>query len=248
MPNDTIRPPRPLPRLDALVRCQTHALGGVEIRIAELHLAMTSDSRGTFAFDHIPSGRWHVAPRRIGYASIDTAVDVANAPPPTLAFTLRALPQELDTVNVSARLHSSAEIPEFEARRAHATGRFLTRDDLRANDDRGFVDVLRSRVPGLAFQITAYGVRAYSPTQQAPGALNSRNRDAGKPCYTQIVVDGIVVYQVAMTGGDPPPDLSEFLTRSLDGVEYYSSPSRTPQEPRTTGAACGRLVLWTRRR
>jgi hypothetical protein len=72
-------------------------------------------------------------------------------------------------------------------------------------------------------------------------------RKDSKPCYTQIIVDRVVVYQATDPGVDPP-DISEYLTRSLDGVEYYSSPSRTPPEFRTTGAACGTLVLWTRRR
>lgn len=116
-------------------------------------------------------------------------------------------------------------------------------------DSRDFTDVLRTRMPGLLFRTTAYGVWAYSSSQQAPQALNTmRKGNIGQPCYTQIVVDRVVVYQATDDRVISPPDVSEYLTRSLDGVEYYSSPSRTPPEFRTAGAACGTLVLWTRRR
>lgn len=219
-------------------------VAGVEVRIPELRLTATSDVRGEFRFSDVPAGRWLLRLRRIGFTRLDTVVVAQHEPGVALTFRLNAVPPSLDTVDVLARLPSTAMIPEFEARRTYATGRFITRDELRAMDDRNFIDVLRAHMPGLSLQRAPYGTWAYSPSQQAPKALLRKD---SKPCYTQIIVDRVVVYQATDPGVDPP-DISEYLTRSLDGVEYYSSPSRTPPEFRTTGAACGTLVLWTRRR
>ena len=223
-------------------------VAAVDVRIPELHLATISNARGEFQLAHVPTGRWRLELRRIGFTPLDTLVDASGDSAVVLALRLNVSPTSLDTVNVAARLSSEATIPEFEERREHATGRFIARDELRGMDDRDFIDVLRARVPGLQFQRSPYGVWAYSPSQQAPQALNAANPKAGQPCYTQIIVDRVVMYQATDISRVDPPDISEYLTRSLDGVEYYASPSRTPPEFRTSGAPCGTLVLWTRRR
>jgi hypothetical protein len=228
-----------------LRRVDSTGVAGVDVRVPELHLRATSDARGEFQLPNLPAGRWLIELRRIGFIQLDTLVDVPEREVPVLTLLVEPAPASLDTVTVAARQPQSGTIAEFEQRRRHATGRFITRDELRAMDDRNVVDVLRARLPGLQFQPSAHGVWAYSPSQQAPQALIGR---PPKPCYTQIIVDRVVVYQATDLPGIDPPDISEYLTRSLDGVEYYSSPARTPAEFRTSGAPCGTLVLWTRRR
>lgn len=223
------------------------AIAGVVVRLPELQRAATSDAHGAFRFAGVPAGRWVLEIRRIGFTQLDTVVRVPDQSAATFTFVLNVAPRSLDTVSVHARLPSSATISEFERRRTHETGHFITREQLRAMDDRNFVDVLRARMPGILFLRSPTGVWAYSPSQQAPQALYSGR---GKPCYTQIVVDGVMVYSPTdrLGPGVDPPDISEYLTPALDAVEYYSSPSRTPPEFRTSGAQCGTLALWTRRR
>jgi hypothetical protein len=221
------------------------------VRIPELHRVGMTDTAGTVTFADVPVGRWLVEIRRVGYARLDTVVEVADAGSHTSTFALNAAPRMLDTMAVAApspdAVPTSATLPEFEARRAKGTGRYITREQLRSQDERSFTDVLVSQVPGLLLERGYSGVHAYNPSQQPPGALRG---NAGKKCYVQIVVDGIAMYH--MSNGAPvngsPPDLTEYLTRALDGVEYYSGPSRTPSELRNEGAMCGTLVLWSRRR
>lgn len=225
-------------------------LVGVEIRLPQLRLRTTSDERGAFTFARIPDGRWVLQLRRLGFEPLDTIVNPTDARLRTVEFALRALPPQLDTVSVSSAAELAGVIPEFDERRARGLGIFLSRKELRASDDRALVDVLRSRVPGLGLQVGASGVHAYSRSQQPPGALKSHGGNARKLCYSQVVLDGVTIYQQDNGAGPPidPPDISEFLVRSLDGIEYYSGPSRTPPEFRAMGATCGTLVLWSRRR
>jgi hypothetical protein len=225
-------------------------LRGVEARFPQLQLATFSNAQGAFSFARVPDGTWTLQLRRVGFEPLDTTLNVATLPAHGVDFTMRALPQQLDTMSVSAEGESPGRIAEFEQRRARGIGVFLSREDLRANDERALADVLRSRVPGLALQVGAYGVYAFSRSQQPPGALKSKGGNAARPCYSQVIVDGITLYQQdngTGSAGDPP-DISQFLVRSLDGIEYYSGPSRTPPEFRAMGATCGTLVLWSRRR
>jgi hypothetical protein len=231
----------------ARIAGQSRGLAGVDVHIAELRLASKTDTSGVFSFSAVPAGSWRIELRHVGFTPVDTTIIIGASERAPLTFALQPV-QQLDTMNVSAG-RSSTGIPEFEARRARGAGRFLTRDDLRANDERAFVDVLRSRLAGISFQSTAGGVRAYSPRQQAPGALNSRSQNRGSPCYTQVIVDRVPIFhQDNGAGPTEPPDLSLLLTRSFDAVEYYSEPSRTPPEFRSVGAVCGTLVFWSRRR
>jgi hypothetical protein len=227
------------------------ALIGVEVRLVEHQQSVMSGAGGAFGLGPVPAGRWRIELRRIGFAPLDTIVEASDQSAKPLTLFLRATAQTLDTVNVSAagRLNRAGSLPEFDARRAHGTGRYLDAAQLRAEDERSFTEVLRSRIPGLMLEMNPTGVYAYSPSQQPPGALYGSN--AGKrPCYVQVAVDGVMIYQQTHNSdpGDTPPDLSQILTRSLDGVEYYSQPSRTPPEFKTPGSQCGTLVLWTRRR
>ncbi|HJQ21674.1 MAG TPA: hypothetical protein VJ867_15100 [Gemmatimonadaceae bacterium] len=182
------------------------------------------------------------------------ALHAAAALIPLVAVRLAAqTPTPLPPITTSAPAvdAEAGALPDFEARRAKAAGRFITREQLRKEEERTLTDVLRAHLSGIAFQYGATGMYAYNPTQQPPGALNASASNAGRtPCYVQLVVDGTTIYQQSSgsAAADTPPDMSEYAPRTLDGVEYYSSPSRTPAEFRTNGASCGTLVLWTRRR
>ncbi len=222
------------------------------IESAALARIVITDDSGRFAIPDLPAQGARLFVRHVGYAPLDTIVVPPRSPGDSLTLRLSHSVTSLDTLQVNAkageRLPMSATIPEFEARRARATGRFVTAAELRKEDDRVLVDVLRSRIPGVLFEITGDGVHAYNPGQQPPGALRG---GGARKCYVQVVVDGNSIYQVDMArqgGENRPPDLTEYQTRGLDGIEYYASPSRTPAELRAPGAVCGTLVFWTRRR
>ncbi len=216
---------------------------------AGLGRTIVADDSGRFTIAEFPTRGARILVRHVGYAPLDTFLLLPRAAGETFTLRITRAATTLDTLQVKAKenapLPMSATLPEFEARRARATGRFITAAELRKEDDRVLTDVLRSRLGGVMFEIAGDGVHAYNPAQQPPGSLQ---RSAPRKCYVQIVVDGNSIYQISMGSGDRPPDLAEYQTRGLDGVEYYASPSRTPAELRSPGAVCGTLVFWTRRR
>lgn len=204
-----------------------------------------ADTIGRFVMSRLIPGKWRISLRSLGYTPFDSLIDLESYDTTRVEIKLIRLGPLLDTVNVTAPADVPTRLVEFEARRARKLGRYITPVEMRKNDERGFADVLR-RLPGLGLQEGDRGIFLYSPTQQPPGALRG---NALKPCYVQIVLDGVSIYQMGFGGSpDGPPDVSLLVTRNFDAVEYYSSPSRTPPEFRTNGATCGTLVLWSRRK
>lgn len=227
------------------------ALAGATIALPDLSRTIIADDSGRFVIRDAPANRMRIVVRHVAYLALDTMIVGSEAKSASLTFALRHTSTTLDTVEVRTTavepLPASASLPEFEARRTRGTGRFITTSDLRKEGERSFVDVLRSKIPGLLFEVANDGTHAYNPGAQPPSALLT-NR--GMKCYVQIVVDKNPIYQMAddRTLRIRPPDMADFFTQGMDAVEYYASPSRTPAEFRTSGAVCGTLVLWSRQR
>lgn len=219
----------------------------VVVRAPMLGVSVVADSSGRFRLPGVPGTSVFLEIRRVGIQPLDTIVDVTADP---VNIWVHEAAHELDTVSVKSTAPASmstAPLAQFEARRAEGGGRFITGVQLRQSEDRDVVDVLRSFFPGLAFEEAVDGVHAYNPTTQPVGALRGSNNNAGGKCYVQIVVDGLSIYQLAHDADArmPPPDIRQYQTRSLGGVEYYSNPSRLPPELRTSGSTCGVLVFWS---
>lgn len=203
----------------------------------------SSNPDGRFEMSGLTGSSILVRLRRLGYAPRDTLLQLAPAGITRLDIAMSPVPPRLDTVAVRAPATTVGTLVEFEERRARGMGKYITRDQLRKSDNRRFADVLRSRLPGLGLQ------EQYGSTLVYHAGMPPRNALASKPqpCYVQVIVDGLPIYQGSGMGQEPP-DFALLLTTEFDGVEWYSSPSRTPVQFRRNAAACGTLVLWSRRK
>src|SRR5690242_13124666 len=129
-------------------------LAGAEITIPALNLGARSDSLGKFFFNGIPQGVFRVNIRRVGYNSI--AINARFSGKDTLAadFALTPVAVALDTVNVIGGGTQHGKFLEFEDRRAHGGGSFLTRTDLEKEQDRQLGEIL-AKLPGV--RVNRYG-------------------------------------------------------------------------------------------
>lgn len=64
-------------------------------------------------------------------------------------------------------------------------------------------------------------------------------------CYLQIFLDGVRVYSMTLPG--LPPRIEQYTVNGLEAIELYSGGAQVPSQYGGTGAACGTLVLWSRR-
>lgn len=223
-------------------------LPGAEITIPSINLAARSDSLGRFVFNGIPKGVFRVNIRRVGYNAI--AINARFSGTDTLAadFALTAVAAvALDTVNVegSARVHG--KFLEFEDRRAHGGGAFLTREDLDKEKDRQLGEII-ARMPGI--QVNRYGAESsvassrYSGTTGRGGDSMDRRKGAPRGCYSQVYVDNVRVFSAGV--GEALFNINSIPPATIQGIEYYADRAETPIQYASSKAECGTMLIWTR--
>lgn len=141
-------------------------------------------------------------------------------------------------------------LSEFDERRVDGLGHFLTRAELAKQEARALPDVL-SQLPGLriaradgqAFVTSGRGV--VTSLNERPQISRRFERAPNRACYADVFVDGLPMYS-----GKPSEtffDIGSLTPVMVEGIEYYASPAQTPVKYSRPGAACGTLLIWTRK-
>lgn len=212
-------------------------LHGAVVTMDSLRLRARTDSTGAFLLAPIPAGLHAIHVQRDGYALLDTALTFSGRDTVTTSFALDAAADTLDP--------TEAKMVDFERRRAKGLGWFITRDALAGHYDRELSEVLRRRIPGIALNRNRNGGAAVASTRGVGSPMQQSSGDGYPPaCYVQLYVDGVRVF--APGTNEPPPDINEWRTTDVEGVEYYSGIQDTPPEYAGFGAVCGTLALWLR--
>jgi hypothetical protein len=203
-------------------------ISGVEIVVEKLGLKVESGSDGRFTLAKIDWGVQTAVIRKIGYRPVRLQLMVASDDTVRLDIRLRTAVVELPPIEVTA---SSVPLgmEEFARRRLAGWGTFFDAKDLRRADHRRLSDLLN-------------GVRGVRPITSGfrTVLVNSRSN-----CAMAIWVDGMRIF--APGSRRSAPDINDFPTHQLEGVEVYSGPAETPAELSGFGASCGAVALWTRR-
>ena len=222
-------------------------LAGVEVVIVGSERRTLTDASGRYVLNMLPDGRRQVLFRSVGFRPVQEwvvlgRVDTVWANPMLVAQTV-----QLDPITVTAKPDAprGLGLEAFEERRKLGFGKFIDSSTLRRNEHQR-LPALLDRLQGIGFTIVDKGVVAVSRRRFGP---------MGEPCYMSVVLDGTVIYSSSapgLGGGGspterPPPDLKMFDVASLSAVELYRGAGEVPIEFGGAGAACGVLVLWTRR-
>lgn len=226
------------------------AVGRVVVRSRGGQEARTSED-GSFVLGRVRRGALSIELSREFYRRLDTSLVVdADTVDLSLVLTpLRAI--ELPPVTVDAE--RSSGIPGFDARRAEGFGRFITRAQIDSSAGSSLAELLRRAATRLRLIRHCHGGMALASA--TPGGVSLSQRPHRDPlgtcqmpqeCYAQIFVDGVRLYSMNLPG--VPPRLDAFALNGLEAVEYYAGGSQVPSQFGGTGASCGTLVLWTRRR
>jgi len=241
---------------------------GAEVVLPELRLLVLTDSMGQARIPGIAPGHHRVRVRIIGYEPSD--VELAFAGDTTGAvFRLAKSSGTLPAVDVTATA-VPAQLKDFEVRRKQGIGRFLVESDLERDADRDFTVVASTRFPGLSMRTDENGQTHIASMRSSCGADGSRpssdnrgvERIGGKPGLKPALGSRGVDGEPEMTGSctserpclvpiflDNIPlgeaDNNMIRTWDLSGAEYYTGNS-VPARYRTSGTACGALVLWSK--
>jgi CarboxypepD_reg-like domain/TonB-dependent Receptor Plug Domain len=224
-------------------------LAGAEITIPVLNLGARTDSLGKFFFSGIPKGVYRVIIRRVGYNSIAINARFSGADTLAADFALTAIAVPLDTVNVVGGAGTQhGKFLEFEERRAHGGGAFLTRSDLDKEKDRQLGEIL-AKLPGV--RVNRYGAESavassrYSATQQSRGGdAMDRRKGAPRGCYSQVYIDNVRVFSSDVN--EALFNINSIPPSTIQGIEYYPSRDETPIQYASYRAECGTMLIWTR--
>jgi hypothetical protein len=240
---------------------------GAEVVLPDLKLLTRSDANGQARVPNIPSGTHRVRVRFLGYSASDVQLkfdrDTVGA-----VFRLGKTASTISGVDVTAS-QAPAQLKDFEVRRKQGIGRFLTEADLVSVADRDFMVVATMKFPGLTIQSDVgnqphlTGMRsncgADANAQAANRGVDRIGQQAGaKPkmgmrdgyqdgdvhgscessraCLIQVWLDNINL-------GESDPALVK--TWDLSAAEFYAGNS-VPARYRTSGSACGVLLLWSK--
>ena len=231
------------------------ALASAEVTLPDLKRSTTSNYRGEFSLSGLPAGRHAVVIRRLGFAPLIDTVAIQAGSTVDREFVLLETAVQLDSVRVAApeRKYISPHLQEFDERRKLGFGHFITEEELRKEDNRSFVNVIASRVPGI---------RVFRPDPRNPSSeyLGSTRKcgdgpailsckGGGSYCPVTMYIDGVVVFNGATEKERAfIPDLGKYATNQYAGVEFYAGAATIPPKYNMTGSGCGVLLLWTRER
>jgi hypothetical protein len=193
-----------------------------------------TDSLGEFTLSGLPTGEQALLVQAVGFTPVRALVPLTAGPAIELDVDLDPLPPVLDSVVTEADVDAPRNffMAEFENRRAMGLGRFLTRAELLRNRGRTLDGILRSRLPGVR----------YLDEQGKIVAASGRSQTRNRPCYVNVIVDGVLRYGIGTQA--PFFDLRSLEASMIAGIEYFTVAS-LPAEFNLRGAApCGTLVIW----
>jgi carboxypeptidase family protein len=245
-----------------------------EVYLPELRRRVRTDQSGEARLAGIPAGVYEVRVRRLGFAAAAVLVPL-DRDSVNIAVLLRPSAAELDTVRVVETAYVQEMHRQFDLRRKRGLGRYLGPDALTSASALEFPVVAIQHFPGLAlitgragqWQLASrHGSCGVDTTYEALNAAGialsstaagSRVGGAGSgarqtaseaatspsscfsdhPCHVKLFLDGQPVAEA---------DINIVHTSELYGVEYYASGNAPPQY-QLSGAACGVMLLWTKR-
>ena len=225
-------------------------LEGIEIIIEGVGTTRSS-SEGKFAFAPIAPGLYSVRIRHPAYRVIEGRVRIAAGETKDLSFAIWPLIPELSRVEVTGTaVPLSIGMTEFEQRRASGFGKFLTARDFEGRANATLADVLGTSVPGLIVERLPSGAAVVASRRSTQSSFRQSVTPGVDPnkCYLQVFVDGTRVWRPGFDQLNTPPNMNEFRSTDIAGVEIYRGAAETPTQFSGPYANCGTIVIWTGKR
>lgn len=222
------------------------AVVDAEIEVRPNGRTARSDSSGHFRITNVLAGEYVILVRAIGFVPLTANLKLGERQVFDADFILERRVQTLSTVDVLATGGlERARLSEFESRRVLGFGHFIDRSIFERSSARQVDILLISRIPGLR-------------TNRVAGKTVLASQRDAKPCYPQIVVNGISVFNGVPGGSASAKSAREVLMFDVNSLQAddilafeWHNPSSTPPSYNATGAggdgsACGTAIFWTK--
>ncbi len=225
--------PATLRRGSAVLTGRVTNLGGVAIVGARVDVPGTpgvtlTRENGEFSLGGLPSGTQSVVVRQVGFAPLETPVDLTTREPKRVLLKMKEKAAVLATVEVIAQQDRNMSRVGFSERKRSRSGTFITREDILRTNPTQVSDIFRT-TPGIRVQ-SVNGRNVLTSTRgsgsSASGCINYYlDRSPWQSMY--------------------PGDVDQFLpVNEIAAAEVYSAGS-VPAEFTTGGSSCTTIVMWT---
>jgi len=243
-------------------------LPGAELSVDGSDKRERTDKEGRYRLRDLPAGAVRVHVRLVGFAQIDTILELADGGTTENVFFLGKRAIALDTVVTNAnRRTAAAGFESFETRRERGFGRFLDSVSLRERENQQLGDVVRAMG---SVDIAKPGTCRGSYLLWCDWGVAISKRTGTTVCAAQVMLDGQVIARgQVIDNRDAPPfsppavlerfqqqkmamwgktfNLNSIGVSSLRGIELYRSAGDAQGVFGGDDAGCGVLVLWSRR-
>lgn len=220
----------------------------VEVSVEGTGLRTLTNPNGFFSFEAVPSGMHVIEFNHLAYQDREVVARLggSHAFQMNVDLSIEAIPIEGIVVTaVPRRLFS--DMVDLHHRMELGFGEFITRDEIQTRAGN-----LATLLQGMA------GARVLTGGSAAHGryVVLRRARQIGVDtagvhidrCFPAVYVDGQRYSKPTVGGiGHDPVDMSAFMSAELEAVEVYKGAASVPAMFGGGDAACGAVVVWTRR-
>jgi hypothetical protein len=217
----------PLSDVTVSVLREDYTVIGVPVRTTE---------DGRFLTQVASAGRYRLKANRLGYKEVITPSFKTVAGVVTvLELVMSVRVQLLAPLSITGRYDARDlmdPLADFDFRRRTGAGKYFTAKDIEERGAFRVTDMLR----GLAgVRVNDTGGTASISMTRSIGGISS-----GAGCTPPVFLDGLKLMM------DPMDIINTLPIDAITGIEIYKGPSTVPGEF-MEGAACGAVVVWTRR-
>lgn len=241
----SVAPPTVTMNVTAIDSMSGRPIPGVEVAVGAA-VRGTTDSAGRLAVTFPAGSAPMVVARRLGYRP-RVLRPASDATSPSMEWKVSLVPatQQLAGVTVTAQ---GGRLAAFEARRASASGFFMSEGEIQKRNALSLADLLRA-APGIAVAqrddgaIVAIsrrgGNRMVAAEERAASGGRTVAEVVNEACVVRLVVDGQLMPE-AFSLGDISPAM-------IGALEVYASGAALPREftAIATQLRCGMIAVWT---
>ncbi|MBT8338270.1 MAG: carboxypeptidase regulatory-like domain-containing protein [Gemmatimonadetes bacterium] len=237
-------------------------LEAAQVRIQDMAVSVLTNRNGFFSFSDLPQGLYVLEVGTLGYRSREIVVRLAGSGAYKVDVDLSVEAITLEGITVTAvprRLFG--DMVDMQRRMELGFGDFVMKEELErrggslatALQGQSGVRVVTGAGNFRERYIVLRNGRDLPGGGVAVGAVDARLGGGGANtaetfCYPAVYVDGSSWSRPKAGGvGHDPVDFSQFYTMDIEALEIYKGAGSVPGEFGGGDAACGAIVVWTRR-
>jgi hypothetical protein len=192
-----------------------------DVRVGGTAASTRTDAKGSFSLAALPAGTQMLVVRHLGFAIVETPVELREGRTTTSTVRLTRIIVNLDSMRVVA---TRVRYPTFaEHQKFNIFGRLLGPGQISMQHVIYASDMI-AKIPG--FRVVGEGAAAK--------VFDARGQVFNTPCPASIVVDGTPYFEI----NDVPPG-------EIGAIEAYPAAPIYPMEYGVGG--CGLIIIWTKR-